>query len=115
MSKPRDDRQKDLLRPPLDKIIDLSQPLARLAREMAWGFLDGRFSSVCGVGPSQPALVTWLVARLLILKHLHDLSGERLSARWRENTYYQYFCGEEALRAHRFAMSSTGCPSSARR
>ena len=40
MSKPRDDRQKDLLRPPLDQIIDLGHPLALLAREIDWGFLD---------------------------------------------------------------------------
>jgi len=31
MSKPRDDRQKDLLRPALDQIIDMSHPLVRLA------------------------------------------------------------------------------------
>ena len=31
MSKPRDDRQKDLLLPALDQIIDMSHPLVRLA------------------------------------------------------------------------------------
>ena len=51
MSKPRDNRQKDLLRPALDQIIDLCHPLARLAREIDWDFLDGRFSSVCRLGP----------------------------------------------------------------
>ena len=34
MAKPRDDRQKDLLRPALEAIIDLGRPLARLAREV---------------------------------------------------------------------------------
>ena len=58
MSKPRDDRQKDLLGPPLDQIIDLKHPLARLARETDWGFLEGRFSSVCRAGPGQPPLPT---------------------------------------------------------
>ncbi len=94
MSKPRDDRQKDLLRPPLDQIIDLGHPLARLAREIDWGFLDGRFSSVCRAGPGQPPLPTRLVAGLLILKDLHDLSDEALCAR---NPYYQFFCGEESF------------------
>jgi transposase, IS5 family len=42
MAKPRDDRQKDLLRPALEAIIDLGHPLARLAREINWGFLDRR-------------------------------------------------------------------------
>ena len=97
MGKPRDERQKDLLRPPLDEIIDLSHPLARLAREIDWGFLDGRFSSVCRAGPGQPPLATRLVAGLLILKHLHDLSDEVLCARWLENPYYQFFCGEESF------------------
>jgi len=32
MAKPRDDRQKDLLRPALEAIIDLGHPLVRLAR-----------------------------------------------------------------------------------
>ena len=39
MAKPRDDRPRDLLRPVLD-IIDLDHPLARLAREIDWGFLQ---------------------------------------------------------------------------
>ena len=62
MSKPRDGRHKDLFRPPLDQIIDLGHPLVRLAEEIDWDFLDGRFSSVCSSGPGQPPLATRLVA-----------------------------------------------------
>ena len=94
MGRPRDDRQKDLLRPALDQIIDLGHPLVRLAGEIDWGFLDGRFSSVCQPGPGQPGLPTRLVAGLFILKHAHNLSDEVLCARWIENPYYQFFCGE---------------------
>ena len=94
MGRPRDDRQKDLLRPALDQIIDLGHPLVRLAGEIDWGFLDGRFSSVCAPGPGQPGLPTRLVAGLFILKHMENLSDEVLCARWVENPYYQYFCGE---------------------
>ena len=94
MAKPRDNRQKDLLRPALEEIIDLAHPLVRLAREIDWQFLDGRFASVCTSGPGQPPLPTRLVAGLFILKHMHDLSDEVLCARWLENPYYQFFCGE---------------------
>jgi IS5 family transposase len=94
MGRPRDDRQKDLLRPALDQIIDLAHPLVRLAGEIDWGFLDGRFSSVCAPGPGQPGLPTRLVAGLFILKHMENLSDEVLCQRWVENPYYQYFCGE---------------------
>jgi transposase, IS5 family len=103
MGRPRDERQKDLLRPALDQIIDLGHPLVRLAQEIDWGFLDGRFSSVCAPGPGQPGLPTRLVAGLFIVKHMHNLSDEVLRARWVENPYYQYFCGELSF-CHRLAF-----------
>src|SRR6201982_2236261 len=94
MSNPRDDRQKDLLLPALDQIIDMGHPLVRLAALIDWRFLDDRFGSVCQTGPGQPGLPTRLVAGLFILKHMHNLSDEVLCARWLENPYYQFFCGE---------------------
>jgi transposase, IS5 family len=89
MSQPRDDRQDDLFRPPLEEIINLRHPLVRLAGKIDWNFLAGRFSSVCRVGPGQPPLPTRLVAGLLILKHMHNLSDEALCDRWVENPYFQ--------------------------
>jgi IS5 family transposase len=50
MAKPRDERQKDLLKPALDQIIDLGHPLVRLAGTIDWEFLGERFSSVCSPG-----------------------------------------------------------------
>jgi IS5 family transposase len=94
VSQPRDDRQDDLFGPSLEKIINLRHPLVRLAAEIDWEFLAGRFGSVCRVGPGQPPLPTRLVAGLLILKHMHNLSDEALCDRWVENPYFQYFCGE---------------------
>jgi IS5 family transposase len=98
MSKPRDERQKDLFRPLLDQIIDMKHPLVLLAQKLDWGFIDGHFRSVCREGPGQPPLPTRLVAGLFILKHMHNLSDEALCQRWVENPYYQFFCGEEVFR-----------------
>jgi IS5 family transposase len=72
----------------------MGHPLVRLAGKIDWDFLDGRFSSVCTSGPGQPGLPTRLVAGLFILKHMENLSDDVLCARWIENPYYQYFCGE---------------------
>jgi IS5 family transposase len=80
VARPRDDRQKDLLRLAREEIIDPGHPLVRLAREIDWGFLDQRFTSVCTPDPGQPSLPTRLVAGLFILKHLHNLSDKALSA-----------------------------------
>jgi transposase, IS5 family len=106
MGKPRDARSKDLFRPALEEIIDMGHALVRLAQEIDWAFLDRRFSAVCRPGPGQPPLPTRLVAGLLILKHTHDLSDEALCARWLENPYYQYFCGEETF-CHRLPFDRT--------
>jgi len=94
MARPRDNRQADLLRPRLDQIINMRHPLVRLAEQIDWQFLDQRYASVCTPGPGQPGLPTRLVAGLFILKHMESLSDEVLCARWVENPYYQYFCGE---------------------
>jgi IS5 family transposase len=99
MSQPRDDRQDDLFQPSLEQIISCRHALVLLAGEVDWDFVGRRFSSVCRVGPGQPPLSTRLVAGLFIIKHMHNLSDEELCARWVENPYYQYFCGEGGVPA----------------
>jgi transposase, IS5 family len=98
MGMPRDERQKELFRPALDRIIDMGHPLVRLTGKIDWGFLERRFGSVYCPGPGQPPLPARLIAGLFILKHMHSLSDEVLCARWIENPYYQFFCGEAVFR-----------------
>ena len=91
----RETGEQDLFRSRLDQIIDMKHPLARLARTVDWGFLEGRFGEVYTDDPGHPPLPTRLMAGLAILKHTYDQSDEVLCERWVENPYYQYFCGEE--------------------
>jgi IS5 family transposase len=91
----RETGQRDMFRARLDQIIDLSHPLAKLARTIDWRFLEGTFGAVYADVPGRPPLATRLMAGLAILKHMHDLSDEALCERWVENPYYQLFCGEE--------------------
>jgi transposase, IS5 family len=96
--KPRERREtgeRDLFRSRLDQIIDLRHPLAKLAGETDWAFLERTFGEAYTDGPGQPPLPTRLMAGLIILKYTHNLSDEALCERWVENPYYQYFCGEE--------------------
>jgi transposase, IS5 family len=98
MGTPRDERQKDLFKPALEAIIDLEHPLVRLAERIDWGFLERRFGAVYRPGAGQPPLPTRLLAGLSLLKHMHSLSDEALCARWLENPYFQFFCGEHSFR-----------------
>ena len=95
---PRDSGQHDLLRSRLDQIIDTTHALAKLARTIDWASLSQQLGAVYSDDPGRPPLATRLMAGLAILKHMHNLSDETLCARWLENPYYQYFCGEEFFR-----------------
>jgi transposase, IS5 family len=77
--------QQDLLRSRLDQIVDLTHPLAKLARSIDWSFLEQRLGAVYTDGPGRPPLPTRLMAGLAILKHMHNLSDEVLCERWLEN------------------------------
>ena len=100
----------DLFRERLDAIIDMRHPLVRLAGLMPWADFDesfGKFYKPLG----RPAKPTRLMVGLHYLKHTYDLSDEETVDRWVENPYWQVFCGFEARRAHRSAMSSMIIPS----
>ena len=101
MSKPRERRetgQQDLFRSRLDQIINMSHELVRLAQAIDWSHFEDRFGAVYSDGPGMPPLATRLMAGLAILRHTFDLSDEELWARWVENPYFQYLCGEEFFR-----------------
>jgi len=90
LPKDRDETgQHDIFRSRLDQIIDLTHPLAKLARIIDWGFLETAFGEVYADVPGRPPLPTRLMAGVAILKHMHDLSDEALCARWIENPSYQ--------------------------
>ena len=86
------------LEPRLDQIVDLNHPLGKLAQHIDWAFVEQRLDAVYRDGPGQPPLPTRLMAGLAILKHMRNLSDEKLCESWLENPYYQLFCGEEFFR-----------------
>ena len=78
----------------LDQIVDLNHPLVKLAQRIDWGFIEQRLDAVYRDGPGQPPRPIRLMAGLAILKHMRNLSDEKLCESWLENPYYQLFCGE---------------------
>jgi len=87
--------QQDMFRSRLDQILDRGHPKVVLADKIDWQFLSSKLGEVYSDRTGHPPLSTRLMAGLHILKYADDLSDEELCARWLENPYYQYFCGEE--------------------
>ena len=90
--------QRDLFKARLDQILDMGHEKAVLAQVMDWDLLAEKCGPAYSDKPGHPALPTRLMAGLAILKYTDNLSDEELCARWVENPYYQYFCGEEFFR-----------------
>ncbi|MEM7673388.1 MAG: IS5 family transposase [Verrucomicrobiota bacterium] len=77
----------------LEHLLDQRNALYRLANRLPWLELESsleRHYSELG----RPALPIRLLAGLLLLKQLENLSDERVCAAWEQNPYMQYFCGE---------------------
>jgi IS5 family transposase len=69
----RESGEQDLFRSRLDQIIDLDHALVKLAKTIAWRFLEERFGAAYSDKPGHPPLPTRLMAGLAILKHTYDL------------------------------------------
>lgn len=92
----------DLFRSRLDQIINPKHELVQLADRIDWDYLDGEVEPFFAV-EGRPAIPSRMMIGLHLLKHMHQLSDEAVCARWVENPYYQYFCGETYFQ-HRFPI-----------
>jgi len=89
--------QGQFLQPDLPSMLDPRQELYRLAQALPWGQLEKEFEGFYSE-EGRPAKPIRLMVGLLILKQLHDLSDEELVGHWKQNPYFQFFCGEEVFK-----------------
>ena len=84
----------DLFRSSLEAMLDPEHELLRLAAQIDWRCFDDAFGAHFHDRKGRAGLPTRLMAGLHLLKHMKGLSDEELCAVWRENPYFQAFCGE---------------------
>jgi len=88
----------ELFQSQLDNMIDLDHPLVKLAGLIDWARFDEAFGRFYTPMKGRRGLPTRLMAGLHLLKHMDGLSDEAVCARWVENPYWQFFCGEQHFR-----------------
>ena len=64
-----------------------------LANQIDWSSLEKAFAPLYSSEVGRPPKPIRLMTGLLILKHLRNVSDEEIIKQFRENAYYQYFCG----------------------
>ena len=87
----------DLFRLRLEQLLDQRHVLYRLAGKIDWNAVEARFGGLYAE-EGRPGVPIRLMVGLHYLKHAFDESDETVVARWVENPYWQYFCGEEYFR-----------------
>ena len=77
--------------------LNHKHPLYILANNINWKIFDDSFSKHYSVSIGAPGKPIRLMVSLLILKQLRNLSDESVVLQWSENSYYQYFSGEDSF------------------
>jgi transposase, IS5 family len=72
-------------------------PLYKLALQIRWTVFEDSFSKYYSATQGKPAKSIRLMVSLLILKQVRNLSDESVVEQWAENSYYQFFSGEECF------------------
>ena len=77
--------------------LDHKHPLFQLASVINWSMFEESFSKHYSLTQGAPSKPIRLMVSLLILKQLRNLSDESIVEQWSENSYYQYFSGEQSF------------------
>ena len=96
----------DLFKHRLENILAMKHELIRLSEMIDWSSLAEDFGSFYSEEVGRPGKPIRLMAGLILLQHTYDLSDEQVVLRWRENPYWQYFCGFEYFQ-HDFPIDPT--------
>ena len=88
--------QPSLIYSPLSEMLDMNDPLIALANTIDWNIFDKEFEKYYSK-EGRPAKPIRLMVGLLLLKQLKNLSDEDIVVQWKQNPYYQYFCGLDEL------------------
>lgn len=106
MIKPKSDNNQLTFYSTFEEQLDKKHPLYALANKIEWSKFDEAFKGYYHQTIGRPAKPIRMMVGILILKHIRNLSDESIVEQWRENSYYQYFCGESKF------VSSVPCEAS---
>jgi IS5 family transposase len=85
--------QLNVFRTPLVSVINMEHELVILAQRIDWEQVEKDFS-IYYPELGRPAVPIRKMVGSMLLKQMYNLGDETFVARWIENPYWQYFCGE---------------------
>ena len=92
---PEKTAQENLFKVRLDVICDSKNAIKKLADSINWDFFNKEFGDLYSDRAGRPPLSTRLMVGIHYLKHAFNFSDEDACREFKENPYWQYFCGLE--------------------
>ena len=86
-------KQKELFKIELERIVDRHHSLVRLSKIVNWNHLEDLFGATYHPDTGRPGVSTRLMVSLHYLKYAYNLSDEAVVEGWIENPYWQYLSG----------------------
>jgi IS5 family transposase len=77
--------------------LNHNHPLYLLSKIVNWNVFEESFKKHYSLTQGKPSKPIRLMVSLLILKQLRNLSDENVVEQWAENSYFQYFSGEQSF------------------
>ncbi len=86
--------QLNIFKVPLVSFIREDHELCLMAKKINWDLVEKDFMEYYCLDNGRPSIPIRKVVGVLLLRRMFNLSDERVVDNWRENPYWQYFCGE---------------------
>lgn len=86
--------QLHIFKVPLLSFIREDHELCLLANKIDWDLVEQDFSEYYCLDNGRPSIPIRKVVGVILLRRMFNLSDESVVDKWRENPYWQYFCGE---------------------
>jgi len=74
-------------------MLDMNDSLIAVAQAIDWSVFHESFKKHYTLNNGRPGKPIRLMVGLLLLKQLKNLSDEEIVLQWKQNPYFQYFCG----------------------